>query len=199
MSKVYRRTENGETTYLPLAEGKAEIERLREAYTRGEILELFAGSRGATYTNSDGLRIHLHLENAPKSEPTADAGDELSAATITPGGAASKVYERTEDEELATATDEGGTTASPAGITDWKTVIASVCTCGHGHGFAACCTDEACDCGGYRPSRIDLVFSPGAQVWGLRKGNEVTVLPLDRLRRTSRQARVAAIRSAAAL
>jgi hypothetical protein len=82
-------------------------------------------------------------------------------------------------------------------IADWKTVIASVCPCGHGHRFADYCTDEACDCSGYRPSCIDLVFSPSARVWGLRKATEVTVLPLDRPRRTSRQARVAAIRSVA--
>ncbi|MFD8886413.1 hypothetical protein ACFV0H_28415 [Streptomyces erythrochromogenes] len=64
--KHFRRRENGETTYLTLAEGMAEIARLREAYARGDIRELFAGTRGATYTNNEGLRIHLHLEDAPR-------------------------------------------------------------------------------------------------------------------------------------
>ena len=88
-------------------------------------------------------------------------------------------------------------TTGQVSIADWKTAIASVCPCGHGHKFVDHCTVEDCDCVGYRPSGIDLVFSPGAQLWGLRKGDEVTTLPLDRPRRTSRQARVAAIRSAA--
>lgn len=115
------------------------------------------------------------------------------------GTPAEQPAENAENEESATATDESSTTVSPAAaITDWKTTITSVCPCGHGHRFADNCTVEACDCGGYRPSGIDLIFSPSAQVWGLRKGSEVTVLPLDRPRRTSRQARVAAIRSAAA-
>jgi hypothetical protein len=90
-------------------------------------------------------------------------------------------------------------TIEQAVITDWNAIIASVCPCGHGHRFVNHCTVEACDCGGYRPSAIDLVFSPSAQVWGLRKGNKVTVLPKDRPGRTSRQARVTAIRSAAVL
>jgi hypothetical protein len=77
-SKVYRRTEDGSTTYLSQAEGDAEINRLRAAYARGEIRELFAGARGATYTNADGLRIHLHLEDAPERTPE-------------------RVYERTEN------------------------------------------------------------------------------------------------------
>jgi hypothetical protein len=80
---------------------------------------------------------------------------------------------------------------------DWNTTIANVCPCGHGHEGVDHCTVEDCDCVGYRPSAIDLVFSPSAQLWGLRKADEITVLPLDRPRRTSRQARVAAIRSAA--
>lgn len=90
-------------------------------------------------------------------------------------------------------------TIEQAVITDWKIIIASACPCGHGHGFVDHCTVEDCDCAGYRPSAIDLVFSPSAQVWGLRKGSKVTVLPKDRPRRTSRKARVAAIRSATAL
>ncbi|MFG2412260.1 hypothetical protein [Streptomyces goshikiensis] len=90
-------------------------------------------------------------------------------------------------------------TIEQAVVADWKTTIVSVCPCGHGHAFVDHCTVEDCDCAGYRPSAIDLVFSPDAQVWGLRKANEITVLPLDRPGRTSRQARVAAIRSAAAL
>lgn len=81
-------------------------------------------------------------------------------------------------------------------ITDWRTTIANVCPCGHGHKFADYCTDETCDCSGYRPSRIDLVFSPSVQVWGLRDSDKVTTLPLDRPGRTSREARVAAIRAA---
>ncbi|MEV3895346.1 hypothetical protein [Streptomyces anulatus] len=62
-TKRYRRTENGTTTYLTVAEGEAQIEELREAHAKGDIPELFAGSTGATYTNSDGLRIHLLLED----------------------------------------------------------------------------------------------------------------------------------------
>jgi hypothetical protein len=81
-------------------------------------------------------------------------------------------------------------------ITDWTTTIANVCPCGHGHKFADHCTVETCGCTGYRASGVDLVFSPAAQLWGLRIAGEVTALPNDRCRRTSREARVAAIRTA---
>ncbi|MFD0352969.1 hypothetical protein ACFVHW_04355 [Streptomyces sp. NPDC127110] len=84
-TKRYRRTENGVTTYLSREEGAAEIERLREAYAQGTIRELFAGPRGATYTNADGLRIHLYLENAPKTRSVT-----------------AKVYERTENGTATT-------------------------------------------------------------------------------------------------
>ncbi|WP_327415437.1 hypothetical protein [Streptomyces sp. NBC_01233] len=67
----YRRTENGTTTYLTLAEGAAEIARLRQAYAQGEIPELFSGATGATYTNRDGLRIHLRLMDGPAPAPAA--------------------------------------------------------------------------------------------------------------------------------
>lgn len=80
--------------------------------------------------------------------------------------------------------------------TEWTTIIASICPCGHGHRFADFCTSETCDCGGYRPSGVDLVFFPGAQDWGLRKNGRIVVIPKDRPGRTSRQARVAAIRAA---
>lgn len=71
-AKRYRRTENGTTTYLTPAEGEAEIARLREEYARGKIPELFAGTTGATYTNRDGLRIHLYLEEAPEPVPAVE-------------------------------------------------------------------------------------------------------------------------------
>ncbi|MFZ3476069.1 hypothetical protein ACODT4_44570 [Streptomyces sp. 2.9] len=72
MGKVFKRTENGESTLLSLKEGQAEIGRLREAYALGEISELFASGTGAIYTNADGLRIRLFLTDAPPPEWAVD-------------------------------------------------------------------------------------------------------------------------------
>ncbi|MFD7705665.1 hypothetical protein [Streptomyces sp. NPDC059786] len=87
--------------------------------------------------------------------------------------------------------------STQAEITDWRTVIAAVCRCGHGHQITQC-AGEDCDCSGCTGSNVDLLFSPTAQTWGLRAGGDITVLPKDRGRRTSRQLRVAAIRAATA-
>lgn len=78
-----------------------------------------------------------------------------------------------------------------------ETVLTSqdnVCTCGHGHKVTECMAE--CDCNGYRPSGLDIVFAPGAKVWGVRNRatRETEFLPRVSSRRASRAARVAAVR-----
>ncbi|MCX5207682.1 hypothetical protein OG897_40585 [Streptomyces sp. NBC_00237] len=114
-SMVYRRTENGETTYLSRAQGEAEISRLREAYGRNEIPELFAGPTGATYTDRKGLRIHLLLTNAPQP-PTPAAGPTPPATPPADGEPLPQAVADAAPGEFVVLADEH----NPAQIIVWR-------------------------------------------------------------------------------
>lgn len=71
--KVFRRTENGNTTHVSLKEGVAEMS-YAQMDGRREVREMSAGRTGARITYRDGRRVLLLKVDAPDQEATsADA------------------------------------------------------------------------------------------------------------------------------
>lgn len=64
MSKVYKRTENGNTTFISLAAGSAEMTHAQTTGRR-DVREMFAGSTGARITYRDGRLVLLLKVDAP--------------------------------------------------------------------------------------------------------------------------------------
>jgi len=86
VSKVYRRRENGVTTFVSLKEGSAEISHAQMDGKR-HVREMFAGSTGARITYHDGRRVYLLKEDAPKEEPTPAPAVEPAHCVSVRGGA----------------------------------------------------------------------------------------------------------------
>jgi hypothetical protein len=70
MAKVFKRTENGTTTYVSLREGLAEINHAMMAGKK-DVREMFEGSTGARITYKDGRRVMFLKVDAPAEEKPA--------------------------------------------------------------------------------------------------------------------------------
>lgn len=84
--KVYKRTENGDTTFVSLKEGAAEMSYAQMDGKR-HVREMFAGSTGARITYRDGRRVLLLKVDAPREETAPAPAAEPEHCVSIRGGA----------------------------------------------------------------------------------------------------------------
>jgi hypothetical protein len=84
MAKVFKRSENGSTTYVSIREGMVEINHAMMAGKK-DVREMFEGSTGARITYKDGRRVTFLKVDAPEEQP-AETSEHPDAWTVAGAG-----------------------------------------------------------------------------------------------------------------
>ncbi|MEV6580290.1 hypothetical protein AB0M92_19230 [Streptomyces sp. NPDC051582] len=107
--KVYKRTENGNTTFVSLKEGAAEMSHAQMDGKR-HVREMFAGSTGARITYHDGRRVMLLKVDAPEEEAiVADTKSEQHCTPVAGGKVHTLMPGATEDDPFPYCRTGGST------------------------------------------------------------------------------------------
>lgn len=80
-NKVFKRTENGATTYVSIREGLDEINHAMMAGKK-DVREMFEGSTGARITYKDGRRVLLLKVDTPAERPTETDSESRRLVTV---------------------------------------------------------------------------------------------------------------------